>query len=246
MNDAVLYLRVTDPEAASYGVEDAIFALQQLAQTTMRSELGKMSLDDTFEQRERINASIVSTINEAAATWGVECKRYEIRDILPPTSVRVAMDMQAEAERRKRAEITEAEGRKQAVIRRAQADAEAIYTKAEATAKSIQRMAHSVVSTGGAEVVAARLAEQYVQAFSELAKKGNTLILPANAGDPAQMVGQALGMYEQIRKSISGPDAAPAPPGTNPPAGPSADPDASPAEASPFASMLVDETPERR
>jgi len=202
---AVLYVRVTDAEAASYGVENAIFALQQLAQTTMRSELGKMSLDNTFEERERLNKSIVRAINEAAATWGVQCLRYEIRDIMPPTSVRVAMDMQAEAERRRRAEITEADGKKEAIIRRAQAEAQAIYAKSEATAESIKRMAHSVVSTGGAEVVAVRLAEQYVAAFAELARKGNTLILPANAGDPASMVAQALGIYETIRKQTAKP-----------------------------------------
>ncbi len=196
---AVLYVRVTDAEGASYGVEDAIFALQQLAQTTMRSELGKMTLDNTFEERERLNTNIVRAINEAAATWGVKCLRYEIRDILPPTSVRVAMDMQAEAERRRRAEITEADGKKEAIIRRAQAEAQAIYARSEATAESIKRMAHSVVSHGGSEVVAVRLAEQYVQAFAELARKGNTLILPANAGDPAGMVAQALGIYDSLR-----------------------------------------------
>jgi regulator of protease activity HflC (stomatin/prohibitin superfamily) len=213
---AVLYIQVHDAKAASYGVHDAKYALQQLAQTTMRSELGKMSLDSTFAERERLNTNIVKTINDAARTWGIKCLRYEIRDILPPASVRVAMDMQAEAERRRRAEITEADGRKQALILQAQAEAQSIYARAEASAESIKRTAHAVVSLGGPEAVSVRLAEQYIQAFGELAKKGNTMLLPSNAGDPASMVAQAMGVYDSVKKHMSRGSPSNAPPSEAP------------------------------
>jgi len=210
--DGVLYVRIVDPYSASYGVEDAMFAISQLAQTTMRSELGKITLDKTFEERETLNSKIVQTINEAAGAWGVQCLRYEIRDISPPASVRSAMDMQAEAERKKRAEILEsegerqsfiniAEGKKQAIVLEAEGEASSILAKADATAVGLKRVAGSVSHKGGSEAMALSVAEQYVAAFGQLAKKGNTLLLPANASDPASMVASAMSIYETIQKS---------------------------------------------
>ena len=161
------------PEAgrydASYGVEDAIFAVVQLAQTTMRSELGKITLDKTFEERENLNKNIVDAINDAALAWGIQCLRYEIRDIAPPTSVRQSMDMQAEAERRKRAEIlqsegdrqaqvNEAEGAKQAVIMKAEAEAQKIKLQAEATAIALETISKAMSNPGGRDATSLRIA----------------------------------------------------------------------------------------
>jgi len=213
--DGVLYVKIVDPEKASYGVEDAIFAVTQLAQTTMRSELGKMTLDQTFEEREALNGAIVHTINDAALVWGVECLRYEIRDILPPASVKAVMDMQAEAERRKRAQILESEGEQQAEaniagglkrasILRAEGEAEAIKVKAAATADGIRSVAEAMKVEGGAEAVKLSIAEQYVSAFGNIAKEGNTILLPSNASDPASMVAQALAVFGNIDKRTKG------------------------------------------
>jgi regulator of protease activity HflC (stomatin/prohibitin superfamily) len=212
--DGVLYVRVVDPEAASYGVEDAQFAISQLAQTTMRSELGKISLDNTFKEREVLNQNIVKSINAASEAWGIECLRYEIRDIAPPASVRNAMDMQAEAERKKRAEILESEGekeafinvsqgRKEAIILEAQGEAEAIIAKANATAHALREVAGASLAPGGANAAALEIAQQYVSAFGNLAKKGTTVLLPANTSDPAAMVASALTMYKNIGEKAS-------------------------------------------
>ena len=203
--DGVLYVKVVDPEAASYGVENPIYAVSQLAQTTMRSEIGKMSLDKTFEERDHLNARIVSTINEAARSWGLECLRYEIRDILPPAGIKAAMEMQAEAERRKRATVLEseaereaqvnrAEGVKQKVILEATAEAESIKVRAAATAAALATVGEELTAPGGGGMEAARVrvAEMYLKEFGRIAKAGNTVLLPADAGNPAAMVSQAM------------------------------------------------------
>jgi len=221
-----------DPYAASYGVENAMFAVTQLAQTTMRSELGKISLDAVFAERDQLNQGIVASIQPAASAWGLEVLRYEIRDILPPPAVRTAMELQAEAERRKRASILESEGQRQSKINVAEArksevilaseaskedqinravgEAEAIYRRADATARGIQLLADSIAQKGGSNAVSLRVAEQYLDAFKEIAKKGTTMLLPASGHDPASMVAQALSIYgavsSQGRKGDDGSD----------------------------------------
>ncbi|KAL4434785.1 hypothetical protein ABPG77_005312 [Micractinium sp. CCAP 211/92] len=224
--DGVLYTRVTDPYKASYGVENAMFAVTQLAQTTMRSELGKISLDSVFSERDTLNQNIVSSIQSAAMNWGLEVLRYEIRDILPPASVRNAMELQAEAERRKRAQILESEGQRQAKINvaeasksevilssegsrqdqinRAEGEAAAILARAEATARGIELLADAIRQQGGSEAVALKVAEQYLDNFGAIAKAGTTMLLPAATHDPASMVASALSIYKQVSGSGSG------------------------------------------
>ena len=210
--DGVLYLRVTNPEMASYGVSDIYYAMTQLAQTTMRSELGKITLDQTFANRESLNTNIVNSINLAAQPWGVQCLRYEIKDITPPQSVKFAMDMQAEAERKKRATILDSEGsqqsdinvadgQRQATILAAQGEAAAILAKAEATARGIDLLAEAIKRGGGKEAVGLRIAEQYVEAFGNIAKKGNTMLLPSTVSEPSSMIAQALAIYGQVVRS---------------------------------------------
>ena len=199
--DGVLYVKVVDAYLASYGVENAMFAVTQLAQTTMRSELGKISLDAVFAERDALNQGIVESIQPAAAAWGLQVLRYEIRDILPPPAVRTAMELQAEAERKKRAQILESEGSREDQVNRATGEAEAIYKKAEATARGIQILADSIKSKGGADAVTLRVAEQYLDAFGKLAKESTTMLLPASGHDPAAMVAQALSVYKNIMKS---------------------------------------------
>ncbi|CAL1270456.1 unnamed protein product [Larinioides sclopetarius] len=218
--DGVLYLRVVDPYKASYGVEDPEFAITQLAQTTMRSELGKISLDSVFRERESLNFAIVEAINKASNAWGIDCLRYEIRDIRLPQRVNEAMQMQVEAERKKRAAILESEGvreadinvaegkkrakilnaeaEKQEQINRAQGEASAILAKASARAKSLQVISESLIQKKGSNAASLLIAEQYVSAFSKLAKTGNTLILPSNTNDVSSMVAQALAIYKNI------------------------------------------------
>jgi len=207
--DGVLYVRIVDPYAASYGVEDPIFAVSQIAQTTMRSELGRMKLDETFEERENLNQGIVNAINAAAKPWGLTCLRYEIRDITPPVSVRSAMDTQAEAERRKRAEILQSEGERQsdmnraegeraAIVMRAEAEAETILKVARATAEGIREVASAARGPGGPEATSLRVAEKWVEAFSQLAKESNSIVIPANLGDPGSMIAQAMAIYGKV------------------------------------------------
>ena len=203
--DGVLYARVQDPVKASYGVEDPAFALTQLAMTTMRSELGKITLDKTFEEREALNEKIVAAINHASDAWGVECLRYEIKDVTAPSAVRHAMDMQAEAERRKRAEILESEGARESAINRATGEAKAILAHMEATTQGIRKMAAAITGPGGQAAVSVNLAQQYIQAFGGIAKEGNTLLLPANTGDVAAMVAQAMAVHKTVSQNI--PDA---------------------------------------
>ncbi|XP_023799733.1 stomatin-like protein 2, mitochondrial [Cyanistes caeruleus] len=220
--DGVLYLRVMDPYKASYGVEDPEYAVTQLAQTTMRSELGKLSLDRVFRERESLNASIVDAINQASDCWGIRCLRYEIKDIHVPPRVKESMQMQVEAERRKRATVLEsegtresainvAEGQKQAQIlaseaqkaeqiNKAAGEANAMLVKARAKAEAIQLLAAALAQQHGNAAASLSVAEQYVNAFSKIAKDSNTVLLPANTGDVTNMVAQALGIYTTLTK----------------------------------------------
>ncbi|KAL0078779.1 hypothetical protein F4703DRAFT_1778091 [Phycomyces blakesleeanus] len=212
--DGVLYFRIMDPFKASYGVEDAEFAITQLAQTTMRAEIGQMTLDRTLAERGHLNANIVDAINSAAEDWGIRCLRYEIRDIHPPAKVVESMHQQVSAERTKRAQILEsegarqaainvAEGRKQATILASEAEksekinmaageAEAILLKAQASAKGIEVVARAINSDNGSDAVSMSIAEKYVEAFGKMAKEGTTMIVPSATNDAASMVVQAL------------------------------------------------------
>ncbi|KAF7816608.1 stomatin-like protein 2, mitochondrial [Senna tora] len=223
--DGVLYVKIVDPMLASYGVENPIYAVIQLAQTSMRSELGKITLDKTFEERDTLNEKIVEAISVAAKSWGLECLRYEIRDISPPSGVRIAMEMQAEAERKKRAQILESEGERQANINiadgkkssvileseaakldqvnRAQGEAEAIIAKARATAEGLALVSRVLKENGGQQAASLRIAEQYIQAFSNIAKEGTTMLLPSSASNPAKMMSQALTMYKSLVGNVS-------------------------------------------
>ncbi|XVF51122.1 hypothetical protein PTKIN_Ptkin04bG0159300 [Pterospermum kingtungense] len=223
--DGVLYVKIVDPMLASYGVENPIYAVIQLAQTTMRSELGKITLDKTFEERDTLNEKIVEAINVAAKDWGLQCLRYEIRDISPPRGVRAAMEMQAEAERKKRAQVLESEGERQANINiadgrkssvilaseaakmdqvnRAQGEAEAILARAQATAKGIALVSQALKENGGVEAASLKIAEQYIHAFGNIAKEGTTMLLPSSAANPANMIAQALTMYKSLVSDVS-------------------------------------------
>lgn len=200
--DGVLYFRVMDPYKASYGVEDPQFAITQLAQTTMRSELGKIALDDVFRERDTLNLNIVEAINSAAIDWGIKCLRYEIRDIQLPAKVRESMQMQVEAERKKRAAVLESEGEREAQINRATGEANAILAKANARAEAIDRISTALTQTAGNQAAALSVAEQYIKAFGNLAKTSNTVVLPANTGDVSSMVAQAMAVYGSISKSV--------------------------------------------
>jgi regulator of protease activity HflC (stomatin/prohibitin superfamily) len=194
---------------ASYGVSDPFFALTQLAQTAMRSELGQITLDECFKEREVLNTKIVASINQASRNWGTECLRYELRDISPPATVRTAMDSLAEAERRKRvnvlnsegereAEVNRAEGIRRSIVLQAQGEAEATLAKAKASASAVEMLAQASRRAGGKDAIAMRVAEQYVGAFSKLAKKSTTMLLPADAGNVGSMVAQALAAFDNI------------------------------------------------
>jgi regulator of protease activity HflC (stomatin/prohibitin superfamily) len=212
--DGVLYFQVTDPMRASYGSSNFIVAITQLAQTTLRSVVGKLELDRTFEERDYINASVVSALDEAAMSWGVKVLRYEIKDLTPPAEILRAMQSQITAEREKRALIAASEGRKQeqiniatgereaaiqrsegdrqAAINQAEGEATAITTVAAANAEAIARIALATQRPGGMDAVNLKVAEQYVQAFGELAKQGNTLIVPANLADVSSLIASAM------------------------------------------------------
>jgi regulator of protease activity HflC (stomatin/prohibitin superfamily) len=212
--DGVLYFQVTDPQRASYGSSNYIVAITQLAQTTLRSVVGKLELDKTFEEREFINHSVVSSIDEAAMNWGVKVLRYEIKDLTPPAEILRAMQQQITAEREKRALIASSEGRKQeqiniatgereaaiarsegekqAQINVAQGEAGALVAVAEATAEAIRKVAASIQSPGGMEAVNLKVAEKYVDAFGGIAKTGNSLIVPANFADVGSLIAAAM------------------------------------------------------
>ena len=219
--DGVLFMQVFDPQRASYGIGDYTLGVTQLAQTTMRSEMGKIDLDKTFEERTIVNQAVVHAIDEAAVGWGVKMLRYEIKNITPPQSVLHAMEKQMQAERERRASILQsdgekmaavnvAEGQKQKVvlesealktrqINEAEGQAAAILSVAEATAESIRVVAAAIQEKGGMDAVQLKVAEQMVQQFGHLAKSTNTLILPANFGDLASMVSTAMSIVKQTK-----------------------------------------------
>jgi regulator of protease activity HflC (stomatin/prohibitin superfamily) len=217
--DGVLFLQVFDPQRASYGISDYIFAVSQLAQTTMRSEVGKIDLDKAFEERMTMNRAVVQAIDEASEVWGVKMLRYEIKNITPPQSVLHAMEKQMQAERERRAVILQSDGEKQAAINNAEGQkqkvvleseglktrqineaegqANAIVAVAQATAESIRVIASAIQDKGGMEAVQLKVAEQMVQQFGHLAKNTNTMILPANFGDMSSMIATAMSIVKQ-------------------------------------------------
>ena len=212
--DGMLYFQVTDPMKASYGSSNFVVAITQLSQTTLRSVIGKLELDKTFEEREFINHSVVNALDEAASNWGVKVLRYEIKDLTPPKEILHAMQAQITAEREKRAliaasegkrqeqinlasgareaAIQKSEGERQAAINKAQGEAAAILAVAEANAQAIQKIGQAIRLEGGMEAVNLKVAEEYVTAFGNLAKQGNTLIVPGNLGEMSGMIASAL------------------------------------------------------
>ena len=216
--DGVLYLQVLDPARASYGIADYLFAISQLAQTTLRSEIGKIDLDRTFEERAAINANVVSELDKASEPWGVKVLRYEIKNINPPHDVIQAMEKQMRAEREKRAvilqsegerdaQINQAEGEKQRVIKESEAakqqqineaegEAQAILSVARATAEGLREVAGALTADGGPAAMQLRIAEDYVQQFGNLAKASNTLVVPANLSDVSSMIAVATKVFE--------------------------------------------------
>jgi regulator of protease activity HflC (stomatin/prohibitin superfamily) len=217
--DGVLYMKILNPERASYGIADYTFAITQLAQTTLRSEVGKIDLDRTFEERTNINTAVVSELDKATEAWGVKVMRYEIKNITPPKDVLAAMEKQMRAEREKRAviltsegnrdaAINTAEGAKQQVIKASEAtkqqhineaegEAAAILAVAEATAEGIRKIAESIQAPGGFEAVQLRVAEQYIEQFGKLAKEANTLVLPTNLSDVGSMLTLAMNVIKE-------------------------------------------------
>ncbi len=228
--DGVLYLQVMDARKASYGIGNYLFAIAQLAQTTLRSEIGKIELDKTFEERSHINLRVVEELDQASNPWGVKVLRYEIKNINPPHDVLSAMEKQMRAEREKRATILEseggrdakinqAEGEKQRVIKESEAvkqqqineaegEAAAILAVAEATAEGLKKVAAALNAEGGDKAMQLRVAEDYLERFGNLAKAGNTLIVPANLSDIASMIGAATTVLKQV-SSDGGAGAAP-------------------------------------
>ncbi|KAK9450530.1 uncharacterized protein V1518DRAFT_414093 [Limtongia smithiae] len=229
--DGVLYMRVFDAYKACYGVEDADYAVQQLAQTTMRSEIGQLTLDHVLKERQALNAHITQAIDEAAEAWGVKCLRYEIRDIHPPANVLEAMHRQVSAERSKRAEILESEGQRQSAINiaegqreavilaseaekmeainRAAGEAQGILLRANATAEGLKKVAEAILeSPKGQDAMSLQIAEKYVEAFGKLAKESNTIIVPSSMGDMGSWIASGMGIYGKIN-SGSNPTSAP-------------------------------------
>jgi len=216
--DGILFFQVTDPKLASYGASNFILAITQLAQTTLRSVIGRMELDRTFEERDQINAQVVSALDEAAPNWGVKVLRYEIKDLTPPAEILRAMQAQITAEREKRAviatsegkrqeqinlaegaraaAIAKSEGERQAEINNAQGQASAILAIAEANAKAIRQVAEAIEAPGGLQSVNFKIAEQYVSAFGNLAIRSNTMILPTNAADVAGVIATAMSVIK--------------------------------------------------
>lgn len=220
--DGLIFFRVMDPKNASYGVANFIPAIVQLAQTTLRSEIGKIDLDQTFEERSKINYAIVTAIDLATDAWGVKVLRYEIKSITPPQDVLAAMEKQMRAEREKRAKILEsegdrdskinrAEGFKQEIIKNSEAEkmkkineadglAQAILAIATSNAEAINKVARSINQTGGNEAVKLQVAEQYIKEFGKLAKEANTLIIPANVSDLSSMIASSMSVLDNLKK----------------------------------------------
>jgi regulator of protease activity HflC (stomatin/prohibitin superfamily) len=219
--DGIIYYQVTDPRLASYGSANYVLAITQLAQTTLRSEIGKMELDKTFESRDDINRQIVAALDEAGRSWGIKVLRYELKSLTPPESILRAMQQQITAEREKRAVIAksegqrqeqiniaegerqsailESEGEKQAEINKAQGEATAIRLIAEANAAAVRAVAEAINERGGMDAANLKVATQYVEAFANLAKTSNTLILPSNVGDVASVIATAMTVMEKTR-----------------------------------------------
>jgi len=237
--DGVLYMKVLDAQRASYGISDYRFAIVQLCQTTLRSEIGKIELDRTFEERTNINSQVVAEVDKASEAWGVKVLRYEIKNITPPQDILSAMEKQMRAEREKRATVLTSEGvrdaainkaegekqqvikaseaRKQQQINEAEGQGSAILTIANATSEGIRRVAEAIEAPGGYEAVQLRVAEQYITQFGNLAKAGNTLIVPANLTDVASMIGAAMNVI-RAQQPGPGPTRPPqAPPPPHPP-----------------------------
>jgi regulator of protease activity HflC (stomatin/prohibitin superfamily) len=229
--DGILYMKVMDPRRASYGITNYLFAIIQLAQTNLRSEVGKIDLDKTFEERTHINGQVVSEVDKASEAWGVKVLRYEIKNITPPRDIIAAMEKQMRAEREKRATVLQsegerdaainsAEGQKQLVIKQSEAkkqqqineaegQASAILAVARATAQGIRAVAESINSSGGFEAVQLRVAEQYITEFGKLAKSANTLVVPSNLSDVGAMIGLAMNAIRPKSDPSKGPLAPP-------------------------------------
>ncbi len=221
--DGILYMQIMDPVKASYGVNNYIFASTQLAQTTMRSEIGKIELDKSFEERETINREIVAAVDKASEPWGLKVTRYEIKNIIPPPSIKDAMEKQMRAEREKRALIAESEGDKQAKINRAEGDKQEAIAKSEgekmkrineaegrgqeiervafATARGIREIATAINEKGGTDAVNLRIAEQYLGEFGKLAMKNNTMIIPSNLSDVSGMVATVAKIFTTMKSA---------------------------------------------
>jgi regulator of protease activity HflC (stomatin/prohibitin superfamily) len=243
--DGILYLKVLDPQRASYGISDYVYAITQLAQTALRSEIGKIDLDRTFEERTHINGMVITELDKATGPWGIKVLRYEIKNITPPQDVLAAMEKQMRAEREKRAviltsegerdaAINTAEGKKQQVIKESEAqrqkqineaegEAQAILAVASATAEGLRQVAEAISKPGGPEAVQLRVAEQYVAEFGRLAKTNNTVILPANLSDVGSMIALATSVLragkdgEPLRSTVLPPPTRPSAPSATPP-----------------------------
>lgn len=221
--DGILYFQITDPMRASYGSSDYIAAITQLAQTTLRSVIGRLELDKTFEERDYINTCVVSAIDESAQNWGVKVLRYEIKDLTPPAAILQAMQAQITAEREKRAliaasegrkqeqiniadgqreaEIAKSEGEKQGAINRAQGEAAAIIAIADANAEALRKVGMAISEQGGSDAVNLKVAEQYVAAFEKLAKTNNSIIVPSNLSDIGGLIAGAMKIVDSQKKS---------------------------------------------
>ncbi len=228
--DGILYLKVMDPERASYGISNYVFAITQLAQTTLRSEIGKIDLDRTFEERTHINTQVVTELDKASEAWGIKVLRYEIKNITPPHDILAAMEKQMRAEREKRAVILQSEGerdaaintaegqkqqvikaseaKKQQQINEAEGQASAILSVARATAEGIRAVAQAIEAPGGFEAVQFRVAEHYITQFGQLAKTANSLVIPSNLSDVASIIATAMNVIQA--KGGARPPAAPA------------------------------------
>lgn len=224
--DGILYIQVMDPSKASYGIENYKFASTQIAQTTMRSVMGKLDLDKTFEERDTINSVIVQAVDKASDPWGVKVTRYEIKNIVPPQSIKDAMEKQMRAEREKRAMIAESEGDRQANINRADGERQAVIARSEgeklrkineaegkaaeiekvakATAYGLKEIALAISDEGGSDAVNLRIAEQYIQEFGKLAGKNNSMILPANLADISSIIATATNVVKNVNKDTTG------------------------------------------
>lgn len=222
--DGILYLQVIDPQKASYGIDNYRFAVIQISQTTMRSVIGKMELDKTFEERETVNATIVEAVDKASGPWGIKVSRYEVKNISPPQSIRDAMEKQMRAEREKRALIAESEGDKQAKINRAEGEKQQTIALSEgekqrrineasgksaeiemvavATAKGIREIAQSINEEGGMSAVNLRIAEQYLTEFGKLAKTNNTMIVPADLSDIAGVISSVTSVINKTKTEL--------------------------------------------